>query len=403
MALRCKPLLPQALAPGDVVELMANLSTLRFLVRVNRSKITEACRLPAPKRTRGAAFRSHDTPYYPFIALRGATEIELRGDHLSGQVQPKALSTPLPPPRAVCLSGPPGAGKTNWAMQHAEANSTARRVVHVLSAEWLHHRVALTAAIEGAGQETHSDASAELAAIKKMSIFPPALRRLLALDAELCAEDYWVTSQGCWDLDGIDDDLAITLFQAPASAQTLNCTDVVAQAPRQPYISGSRTWSLSQCRGQLVQLMSELLRRAARRGAAIVADDCHLQAARRAAMRIALLHYPGVVRWAVVLPRTSEELSRRQASRDEHLVAKERREGATLPGWHGDGMGLPVEFVEGSDLSVFDSWRGASRSEHLARSGSEQGGDRRTALSEILGAPCTDGSFLLSTEGSIRR
>ena len=98
----------------------------------------------------------------------------------------------------------------------------------------------------------------------------------------------------------------------------------------------------------LARAVPELLRRAAQRGVSVVADDCHLSSCARAALRAALLHFPGPVRWEVVLPKTLEELLARQGQQAE--AWRQEWASSTLPEEH-------VDFVLGQ-REVFRRWLG---------------------------------------------
>ena len=47
------------------------------------------------------------------------------------------LTQPGPPAEAIILVGPPGAGKSTWAAEYAKVKEGH---IHLLGAEWLHHR-----------------------------------------------------------------------------------------------------------------------------------------------------------------------------------------------------------------------------------------------------------------------
>lgn len=107
----------------------------------------------------------------------------------------------------------------------------------------------------------------------------------------------------------------------------------------------------------LAGVLPELLQRAAARCVSVIADGCHLQAFVRAELRAALLHFPGRVRWVIMIPNTLRELLERQGQMQPE---EEEWSGSTLPGVEGDcNFALhEVEFGEGRDHKVFQDWLG---------------------------------------------
>eukprot|EP00439_Symbiodinium_sp_Y106_P069357 s1667_g11.t3 len=334
-ALLRAPLLPRALKVQDLIEVIMDLDMRRLCFRLEgddkvegearcRSFLhdsnellplflheslaaPEAKRLPVRKDTAGrgshASQRLRDTAYYPFFALRAGVEVELL------DMRPAQRLPCGPIPEAMILCGPPGAGKSTWARQHV-----AGKTFQVLGAEWLHHRA--TFCSEASAQpEPKGGSPAQMSVLTESG--SDALgnegRRLFA-------------------------ERLLKAFSAPEEAES-----------RKP----SEAWTFRRARDLLASELPELLRRAANRRTSVIADDCHLQAAGRLALRNALHHFPGKVRWIIVLPETVGELLRRRSEPTDEGLAADDWSGASLPDREG---GLHVEYAEGRNLGVFQSW-----------------------------------------------
>ncbi|CAE6958934.1 unnamed protein product [Symbiodinium sp. CCMP2592] len=314
-ALLRAPLLPRALKVQDLIEVIMDLDMRRLCFRIEGDDKVEgeAKRLPIRKDTAGrgshASQRLRDTAYYPFFALRAGVEVELL------DMRPAQRLPCAPIPEAVILCGPPGAGKSTWARQHA-----AGKTFQVLGAEWLHHRATFCSEVS-AQPEPKGGSPAQMSVPTESS--SDALgnegRRLFA-------------------------ERLLKAFSAPEEA-----------APPSP-ATRTKAWTFRRARDLLASELPELLRRSANRRTSVIADDCHLQAAGRLALRNALHHFPGKVRWIIVLPETVGELLRRRSEpTDEGLagLAADDWSGASLPDREG---GLHVEYAEGRNLGVFQSW-----------------------------------------------
>lgn len=127
------PLFPTPLREGETVEIIADLGRRRLLFRRGNETL-EAKPLPVRRDTAGrgsrASNRLRDTAYHPFLALQAGVEVELLDTS-------PWLTQPGPPAEAIILVGPPGAGKSTWAAEYAKVKEGH---IHLLGAEWLHHR-----------------------------------------------------------------------------------------------------------------------------------------------------------------------------------------------------------------------------------------------------------------------
>mmetsp|Transcript_3671 Transcript_3671/g.11797 ORF Transcript_3671/g.11797 Transcript_3671/m.11797 type:complete len:645 (+) Transcript_3671:104-2038(+) len=425
-ALRCTALLPPtadtgvdgALTVGDVLEVGAEPRGQRawFAVR-GRGQPVDAVRLPTGRRAiDGPQPPRGGVPCYPIVAVRGSARVEV--------LQRPGGSQPAPPePELTLLVGPPGAGKSAWAMQMAHQRAWDRTAVHVLGAEWLQHRASFAAAAmqdAGVGRPVPSSSSASAPSKEAGQLperpkvpagalvaAPLALRVLLGLDPSLADSDYWEKGQG-WDLRGIEADLRIARSRLCLDgAKGAEKDDIRALAAR--VLPGRCT--LQSARDALAELLPGLLRSAAERGAVAVADDCHLQEPRRKCLEQALEEALGVAArrcacWLVLLPASVQEFRRRRSSQMPWLRAADERRGTTLPG---SLSGLRVGFAPGAAaradaLAVFEAWRTGETAESGV---AEVQADRATpdARGKEGGFQAVFGGediLLLSTEGTRR-
>ncbi|OLP88062.1 hypothetical protein AK812_SmicGene30660 [Symbiodinium microadriaticum] len=361
-ALLRAPLLPRALKVQDLIEVIMDLDTRRLCFRLEGDDKVEgeAKRLPIRRDTAGrgshASQRLRDTAYYPFFALRAGVEVELL-DTRPAQRLPCA-----PIPEAVILCGPPGAGKSTWARQHAEG-----KTLQVLGAEWLHHRATFCSEVSAQPQpepKGGNPAQISLVAESGSDALGNEGRRLFA-------------------------ERLLKAFSTPEEAES-----------RKP----SEAWTFRRARDLLASELPELLRRAANRRTSVIADDCHLQAASRLALRNALHHFPGKVRWVIVLPETVGELLRRRSEPTDAGFAADDWSGAALPA-HREG-GLQVEYAEGRNLGVFQSWLMLEDAEEPSSwTLAQEAPPGKAAPSQELGGffqAYESGRDFLSTEGTRR-
>ena len=144
----------------------------------------------------------------------------------------------------------------------------------------------------------------------------------------------------------------------------------------------------------LARALPELLKRAGQRGVSVVADACHLCSAERAGLRAALLHFPGHVRWEVVLPKSLEELLSRQGQDAE--AWRQEWASSTLPGAE-ENVGPSVDFVEGPQ-EVFRQWLLGNEAVELEELQVKR---RKSGVQGFFG-PFGDPDCFLSTEGTRR-
>lgn len=152
----------------------------------------------------------------------------------------------------------------------------------------------------------------------------------------------------------------------------------------------------------LAGVLPELLQRAAARCVSVIADGCHLQAFVRAELRAALLHFPGRVRWVIMIPNTLRELLERQGQTQPE---EEEWSGSTLPGVEGDcNFALhEVEFGEGRDRRVFQDWLGQVCPEtSTAAANCDACDTSQTPGMQVFFAKFGNATGYLSTEGTRR-
>lgn len=320
------PLLPQPLAEGDVVEAFLDLNMKIAQFRVNRGDCYKVQRLPQPpKAPRGQATRFNETVFRPFWALRGGVEVELFEGDPARNCAEGIRAVNGTEGEALVLVGPRGAGKSTWAESYRRGRPPGTAPVHILGAELLLHRATFSDPERPLVPSSSSSAPAPVPA--------PAPEPVAAAPAD--------------DGDTDDEDLGEQLRLCLGGSGSSSTAPPPTQVKEEPL--SLEEWSLSRARRSLRTVVPECLRRASQRRVGVVADDCHLQATERAALKGALKGYTGRVRWMTVLPATLEELERRLAASGQ---SSEERRGGSLPD--------DSEFAEGHDVRVFQLWLEAS-------------------------------------------
>eukprot|EP00435_Cladocopium_sp_Y103_P051671 s423_g16.t1 len=315
------PLFPTPLREGETVEIIADLGRRRLLFR-RGGETLEAKPLPVRRDTAGrgsrVSNRLRETAYHPFLALQAGVEVELLDTS-------PWLPQPVPPAEAIILAGPPGAGKSTWAAEYAKVKEGH---IHLLGAEWLHHRHHF---LQEEQPEQRGEEDNELGDAGRQALAQRILEAFAAFYD---------------DADELQDSVSGSGETCPTETQNQGLPHLEAHevSPEPNHLQ------------RLVAgVLPELLQRAAARCVSVIADGCHLQASVRAELRAALLHFPGRVRWVVVIPNTLQELLERQGKTQPEV---EEWSGSTLPGAEGDcNFAIhEVEFGEGRDHKVFQDW-----------------------------------------------
>eukprot|EP00929_Paragymnodinium_shiwhaense_P121129 TRINITY_DN93268_c0_g1_i1.p1 TRINITY_DN93268_c0_g1~~TRINITY_DN93268_c0_g1_i1.p1 ORF type:complete len:639 (+),score=148.02 TRINITY_DN93268_c0_g1_i1:92-2008(+) len=427
------------LRPGSVLEcsLLVEQAAASFKVEGSSSETFEARRL-ATLPGSCTSQRLQETRFFPFFAVRGSAKVQALRLEGAGE-NPLAVPALAPQPANVnLLVGPPGSGKTAWAVEHA-SKAAPGHPVHIAGAEWLRHRATL---LDDALRDLDAGSAG------RRPLRPPELHVLLGGDAICQEDDYWEPVRRCWDFEGIRSDLEITRRKAwqargclltdaarPTSATSKAPTDDTEGLRSKAFAAASGAamvrWPLRRARVALHTVMPDLLQRAALRGdVQVVADDSHLDVRGRAALLSAATGAAEaagdapvpVVRWTVIVPKTVEELRARRRKTEPWTLADDLRSGATLPllpGSRGSGAGgheagaadVVAELASGEfaaspsqAAAVFNAWRRARASDLLGVAASKETDkdvDAATtvqAFDEAVKA-LQGGAGVLSTEG----
>lgn len=345
------PLFPTPLHEGDCVEIVADLG--RRNLRFRRGDETaDAKALPVRRDAAGrgsrVSNRLRETAYCPFVALQVGVEVELLDT-----CPPAVPRSICPAVEAIVLVGPPGSGKSTWAAEYAKgfAKGHGGHGIHVLGVEWLRHRDQFLECEVPSANENRKEVKSHRPENVTSFWDDEAGRKALA---QQIIEAFAAFPDG-----NVEDKFHGEAFTTEDSQET---GLMAVQLQRSGFAhSSTREVEQRHC-PQMAEVMPELLRRAATRYVSVIADGCHLKAYFRAELRAALLHFPGRVRWVIVIPDTVQELLDRQNRRlhSPNQQCEERNEwsGSTLPGAEGDcNFAIhDVEFAEGRDHKVFYNW-----------------------------------------------
>ena len=394
------PLFQKPLQEGDLIDIIADFGLRRLQFR-RGGETGEAKPLPVRRDAAGrgsrVSNRLRETAYHFFVALQCGVEVELLDTSPPLPNQPQASKSI----EAIVLAGPPGSGKSTWAAEFAKAEVAKGGYIQVLGEEWLHHRMNF---FESPSPKV-DDKGVEMAEVAHLG---DEGRQALA-ESIMEAFSLFADADGSEDMEqspGFDSGSNIgrqpsrpeeSEEKSLTEAQSIQSTEV-SWRPGNLGEAGKQNWA---------PMLPQLLRRAAARSVSIMADGCHLQASFRAELRAALLHFPGRVRWMVVIPHTFQELIRRQG--ESKACEDTKWLGSTLPGTEGGNFSIhAVEFAEGRDPKVFQMWleqfssevdTNATQSHTTASSQTAQAG---MTIMQTFFTKFGDPTGYLSTEGMRR-
>lgn len=341
------PLFQKPLQEGDLIDIVADFGLGRLQFR-RGGETGQAKPLPVRRDAAGrgsrVSNRLRETAYHFFVALQCGVEVEL-------------LDTSPPPNEAqasksieaIVLAGPPGSGKSTWAAEFARAEVAKGGYIQVLGAEWLHHRMNF---FESPSPKV-DDKGVEMAEVAHLG---DEGRQALA-ESIMEAFSFFADADSSEDMEQSPGFDSVSNMGRQPTRYMEESEEASLTKTQSPEVSWQSPGNLGREAGKQnwAPVLPQLLQRAAARSVSIIADGCHLQASFRAELRAALLHFPGRVRWMVVIPHTFQELIRRQgeskACQDIEWL------GSTLPGTEGGNFSIhAVEFAEGRDPKVFQMW-----------------------------------------------